>query len=110
MSQKLYVGNLCYSINEADLEELFERSGKVETSHVIRDPVKKYSRGFGFVTMESKEAAEKAISDFHGKEENGRKLVVNFAREPENRRGRNFRRHREFPRKRTHARKDLETQ
>lgn len=77
---KLYVGNLPYTMNEADLGSLFSQAGTVASATVITDKMSGRSRGFGFVEMGSAEEAQAAISQFDGKEIEGRKLVVNEAR------------------------------
>jgi RNA recognition motif-containing protein len=49
MSRKFYVGNLPYSTGEAELQELFSRTGTVETVNVVRDMATGRARGFAFV-------------------------------------------------------------
>jgi RNA recognition motif-containing protein len=87
MSKKLYVGNLSYSITNADLQELFSRFGKVESANVIEDRDTGRSKGFGFVEMSSDAEAEAAISGLNGKDNDGRALTVNEARPREERGG-----------------------
>jgi len=77
---KLYVGNLPYSVDDAQLAEIFSQSGKVEEAIVISDKFSGRSKGFGFVTMVDEEAAKKAIEDLNQKEIEGRQIVVNIAR------------------------------
>lgn len=77
---KLYVGNLPYSIDDAKLQEIFAESGDVTEAKVISDKFSGRSKGFGFVTMADDKAAEKAIKDMNDKEIEGRKIVVNIAR------------------------------
>jgi cold-inducible RNA-binding protein len=79
MSQKMYVGNLSFQTTESDLESLFAQAGDVESARIITDRDTGRSRGFGFVEM-SEENAAKAISQFNGKELDGRELTVNEAR------------------------------
>lgn len=78
---KIYVGNLPYQAGDADLEQLFGTYGVVTSSHVMmeRDNPNR-SRGFGFVEMESDDAARTAIQALHGNDMGGRALVVNEAR------------------------------
>jgi RNA recognition motif-containing protein len=82
---KLYVGNLSFETSDQDLEQLFSQSGTVESARIINDRDTGRSRGFGFVEMSSKNEGENAISDFNGKEINGRSLVVNEAKQREDR-------------------------
>ncbi|RWR97009.1 ribonucleoprotein, chloroplastic-like protein [Cinnamomum micranthum f. kanehirae] len=62
---KIFVGNLPYDIESADLAELFNKAGIVETAEVIYNRENDQSRGFGFVTMSAVEEAEKAVEMFH---------------------------------------------
>jgi RNA recognition motif-containing protein len=84
---KLYVGNLSFSTTGEDLEELFGQVGSVQSANVVEDRETGRSRGFGFVEMSSKEEGENAISEFNGKDLNGRSLTVNEAKPRENRPG-----------------------
>ncbi|MGI9164866.1 MAG: RNA recognition motif domain-containing protein [Pyrinomonadaceae bacterium] len=87
MTMKLYVGNLAFSTSSQDLQELFATAGTVESASVVEDRDTGRSRGFGFVEMSSKEEGAAAISEFNGKEVNGRSLTVNEAKPRENRSG-----------------------
>ena len=78
--KKLYVGNLNYSVNSSQLEDLFSKAGSVVSAVVITDRYSGKSKGFGFVEMENTEQAQKAIELFNGKNLWGRDLVVNEAR------------------------------
>jgi cold-inducible RNA-binding protein len=80
MGRRLYVGNLPYSTSEDQLTELFSRAGKVDTVRVMRDMATGRARGFAFVEMGSDEEAQRAISEFHEHQLEGRALVVNEAR------------------------------
>jgi len=80
MGRRLYVGNLPYSATEDQLTELFGRAGKVESVRVMRDMATGRARGFAFVEMGSDEEAQKAISELHEHQMEGRALVVNEAR------------------------------
>ena len=82
---KLYVGNLPYSIRDAELESLFTPFGDVSSANVIIERDTNRSKGFGFVEMPKKEDAEKAIAELNGKEVNGRTLKVNEAKPREDR-------------------------
>jgi RNA recognition motif-containing protein len=84
---KLYVGNLSFSTSDADLNNLFARTGTVESARVVTDRDSGQSRGFGFVEMSSRSEGESAITALNGKEVNGRMLKVNEAKPMENRNG-----------------------
>ncbi|NOZ29658.1 MAG: RNA-binding protein [Chloroflexi bacterium] len=77
---RLYVGNLAYTATDLDLEELFSAAGDVVSAEVIRDRETGRSRGFAFVEMATREAAERAISMFDGVSFQNRDLRVNEAR------------------------------
>jgi RNA recognition motif-containing protein len=85
MGKKLYVGNLGYSITEADLLELFGAHGTVESAQVITERDTGRSKGFGFVEMSSSAEAQAAIEALNGKSHGGRALTVNEARPRESR-------------------------
>ncbi len=80
MGRKIFVGNLSFSMGEAELRQLFEQKGSVESVTVMRDQETGRSRGFGFVEMSSDEAAQKAIAELNGYAVEGRNLTVNEAR------------------------------
>jgi cold-inducible RNA-binding protein len=80
MGRKLYVGNLPYSIGEAELQDLFGKAGAVESVRVMRDMATGRARGFAFVEMATDEEAQKAISEFNEYDLGGRALAVNEAR------------------------------
>jgi RNA recognition motif-containing protein len=79
VSKKLYVGNLSFSSTEADLKELFERHGTVESVNVITDRETGRARGFAFVEMAEVSAAGDAIRALDGSEFAGRSIKVNEA-------------------------------
>ena len=85
MNNKLYVGNLDYSVNSDNLRDHFAAAGTVTDAVVIMDKYSGRSKGFGFVEFESEEMAQKAIEMFNEKDFNGRNLVVNVARPREDR-------------------------
>ncbi len=87
MSAKLYVGNLSFNTSDNDLQDLFAQVGPVREAMIMQDRETARSRGFGFVTMENAADAQKAISEFHGKQVDGRPLTVNEARPREERTG-----------------------
>lgn len=80
---KLYVGNLPYSMTDESLAEMFTSFGEVTEAKVISDKFSGRSKGFGFVTMADEKAAEKAIAEMNGKEVEGRGIVVNVSRPKE---------------------------
>jgi cold-inducible RNA-binding protein len=80
MGRKLYVGNLPYSIGEAELQDLFSKAGSVETVRVMRDMATGRARGFAFVEMATDEEAAKAVTEFNEYDLGGRALAVNEAR------------------------------
>lgn len=76
---KLYVGNLPNALTEQELHEVFAPFGEIKSVNIIKDKFTGESRGFGFVEMATKEAAEQAIADLQGKEVKGRMLKVSEA-------------------------------
>ena len=89
MGKNVYVGNLPSSIGEAELKELFEQKGSVESVTVIRDYDTGRSKGFAFVDMSTEEDARKAIEALNAFSLEGRNLTVNEAR-PKSDRPRGF--------------------
>jgi cold-inducible RNA-binding protein len=77
---KLFVGNFSFSTTEADLQALFAPYGAIESVAVVTDRQTGRSRGFGFVEMNDRGEAEKAIEALNGKDFGGRTLNVNEAR------------------------------
>ena len=91
MGKKLYVGNLGYDVNDADLSQLFAQHGTVSSASVITDRATGRSKGFGFVEMADDEEAQAAIAALNGQDYSGRALTVDEARpRPEGGRGRSF--------------------
>src|SRR5512146_859251 len=80
MNTKLYVGNLPYSVTEADLRALFEPAGEISSVSIITDRDTGRPRGFAFVEMADAAAAQKAISLVNGKSLDNRALTVNEAK------------------------------
>lgn len=76
----IYVGNLPYNVDDAELQGLFEPFGQIRSAKVIMDRDTGRSRGFGFVEMEDDGEAEQAIEALNGNESGGRRLTVNVAR------------------------------
>ncbi|MDR2193195.1 MAG: RNA-binding protein [Treponema sp.] len=81
MAKKLYVGNLTYNTTEDGLRNLFSQFGTVVSVKVIYDRDTGNSKGFGFVEMETDEAASAAITATNGREFEGRQIRVNEAME-----------------------------
>lgn len=80
MQNKLFIGNLDFSVMADDLRALFAGAGTVTDAAVIMDKMTGRSRGFGFVTMSTDEEANKAIEMFNQYDLKGRKINVNIAR------------------------------
>jgi len=88
MGTRLYVGNLPFDVDEAQLRALFEGGGRTVTEvKMITDRDTGRPRGFAFVEMGSQEDANAAVQELNGKDLNGRALTVNEARERESRGG-----------------------
>lgn len=86
MQTNIYVGNLPWKTDDAELRRIFEVYGPVSEAKVITDRETGKSRGFGFVKMDSKNADD-AIASMNGFELDGRSLTVNVARPREDKRG-----------------------
>jgi RNA recognition motif-containing protein len=82
----IFVGNLAFSTTDHDLRQLFEPYGDVDTINIITDRYTGQSRGFGFVEMPDRAAAQAAIQGLQGKALGGRTLNVNEAKPREPRR------------------------
>ena len=80
MGNKLYVGNLPYSVRDNDLEQSFSQFGAVTSAKVMMERDTGRSKGFGFVEMGSDAEAQAAIEGMNGAPLGGRSLVVNEAR------------------------------
>ena len=87
MGNKLYVGNLAYSVRDDDLQQLFAEFGTVTSVKVMMDRDTGQSKGFAFVEMGSDAEAQAAINGMNGKQVGGRALNVNEARPKEERPG-----------------------
>ena len=85
MSIKLFVGNLSFNATQEQLQDLFAAHGTVVEIDVIKDKLSGRPRGFAFVSMETKEAADAAVQALNGKEIDGRALTVNEAHPREER-------------------------
>jgi RNA recognition motif-containing protein len=89
MGKKIYVGNIAFAATEADLRELFEKFGQVESVKLITDAGTGRSKGFGFIDMAAEDDAQKAISALNSTAFMERTLTVSEARpqQPKERRG-----------------------
>ncbi|HYD74645.1 RNA-binding protein, partial [Ramlibacter sp.] len=85
MGNKLYVGNLPYSVRDSDLEQAFSQFGAVTSAKVMMERDTGRSKGFGFVEMGSDAEAQAAINGMNGQPLGGRSVVVNEARPMEQR-------------------------
>lgn len=85
MGNKLYVGNLAYSVRDQDLQDAFSEYGAVSSAKVMMDRETGRSKGFGFVEMGSDAEAQAAINGLNGQPVAGRAVVVNEARPREER-------------------------
>ena len=80
MGNKLYVGNLPYTVRDEDLQQSFSEFGSVNSAKVMMERDTGRSKGFGFVEMGSDAEAQAAIEGMNGQSLGGRSLVVNEAR------------------------------
>lgn len=87
MGNKLYVGNLAYSVRDDSLQQAFAEFGTVTSAKVMMDRDTGRSKGFGFVEMGSDAEAQAAINGMNGQPLEGRAIVVNEARPREERPG-----------------------
>jgi RNA recognition motif-containing protein len=87
MARRLFVGNLPFSANEAQLRDLFGQHGEVVSVNIVTDRFTNRPRGFAFVEMATDEAAQAAIQGLNGYSMDDRALNVNEARERTESRG-----------------------
>lgn len=87
----IYVGNLSYSLQEDELQEIFSEYGAVSSAKIITDRLTGKSKGFGFVEMENDDEGRNAIEQLNQAELEGRVLIVNEARERTEKPAREFR-------------------
>ena len=87
MNTKLFVGNISWNVDDAKLNEVFSECGTVVEAVIIKDRQTGRSRGFGFVTMSTKEEADKAIEMLNQKDVDGRPITVSIAQERQPRDG-----------------------
>ncbi len=82
MDNKLFVGSIAWATTQDGLKAFFEQVGEVVEVKIIIDRETGKSKGFGFVTMATEEAADKAIEELNGKDLDGRQLRVSKALPP----------------------------
>jgi len=80
MAKKLYVGNLSSDVTDEDIRTHFAALGNVTSATIIRDKLTGMGKGFGFVEMETDEAAREAIGKLNGSSLRGKTIVVNEAK------------------------------
>ncbi len=80
MANKLFVGNLSYSMTSDALRDAFAKIGEVVDANIVMDKMSGRSRGFGFIEMKNEEDAKKAIETLNGTDVDGRKIFVSEAR------------------------------
>lgn len=85
MGNRIYVGNLAYSVRDDNLQQAFAEFGDVTSAKVMMDRETGRSKGFGFVEMANDEMAAAAIRGMNGQSIDGRALTVNEARPREER-------------------------
>ncbi|XP_011094656.1 29 kDa ribonucleoprotein A, chloroplastic [Sesamum indicum] len=78
-TNKLYVGNLAWGVDNLALETLFSEQGNVKEARVVYDKESGRSRGFGFVTYSSAEEVNSAIEELDGMDLHGRAIRVSPA-------------------------------
>ena len=81
MGTRLYVGNLPYSADGAQLSQLFSSYGEVVEARVVTDRDSGRSKGFGFVELGTEDAARAAIAALNGSALDDRTLRVDMATE-----------------------------
>ena len=81
MGRKIFVGGLSWDTNDQGLQQAFSRFGDIEEAVVIQDRETGRSRGFGFVTFDSEDAVQTAVSEMNGTELDGRTIKVDQATE-----------------------------
>src|SRR5438876_80406 len=84
-NNRLFVGNLPFSMTNEDLKAMFEKveGSEVTDAIIVMDKNGRFgprSKGYGFVTLATAEQAQKAAQELNGSEADGRKIAVDFAR------------------------------
>lgn len=83
VGNKLYVGNLSYSVRDEHLQQQFAEFGNITSAKVMMDRDSGRSKGFGFVEMATADEAQAAIKGLNGMSVDGRSIVVNISRPKE---------------------------
>ncbi len=83
MGNKLYVGNLSFSVDSSQLTELFSQFGKVSSSNVILDRDTGRSKGFAFIEMSAASEAQDVIEKLNGQDLSGRAMRISEAKPQE---------------------------
>ena len=81
---KLLVRNLARSTTEAEIREMFEAYGKVQSCTLVMDKATGDSKGFGFVEMPKAGEAKVAVKSLNGGDVAGNKIRVKKAEQKEN--------------------------
>jgi hypothetical protein len=76
---KIFVAGLPYDLDDAELEEIFEKFGTVASAKVAMDRETGKSKGFGFVEMPNEEQAKEAIDGLNDISLGKKPLVVKAA-------------------------------
>ena len=84
-TNRVYVGNLAWSVDNLALETLFRAQGNVVEAKVVYDRESGRSRGFGFVTYSSADEVNSAIDSLNGVDLDGRNIRVSVAEAPQRR-------------------------
>lgn len=85
MTNKLFVGNVSYTMTSDDLKLAFAKFGEVVDANIVMDKNSGRSRGFGFVEMKTEDEAKKAMEGLNEQEVDGRKIFVSEAKQKEDR-------------------------
>src|SRR5262245_60112325 len=87
MTNKIYVGNLSYRTAEDQLAQHFGKFGQISSTVIVIDRATNRSKGFGFITFDSDNAAQQVVQEMNGKEIDGRNVKVSIAKPPKEREG-----------------------
>ena len=79
--KKLFVGNLSWNTDDTELANAFSAYGEITEAKVITDRNTGRSRGFGFVSLEQDDAADRAIEEMNNTQLDGRTITVNVAQD-----------------------------
>lgn len=64
--RKIFIGGLSYATDDEKLREYFSEFGPVQDAVVMKDPITRRSRGFGFITFEDASFVDVALAqDVH---------------------------------------------